>query len=64
MCSDDVGLPQASNVGRRECASLMAESYLTDTQFETACVLMICAREEVLLDFLRDSGESVGRMLP
>jgi len=62
-CSDDVGLPEASNVGRRECVSLMVESYLTDTQFETLCAHGL-GRGRSVLDFLLDSGETVGRVLP
>jgi hypothetical protein len=63
MCTDDVGLPQASNVGRIECVSLMVKSYLTDTQFEIVCYHDLC-RGSSVFDFLLDSGESVRRVLP
>ena len=62
-CSDDVAQPQASNAGRRECVSLMVESYLTDTQFETVCARGPC-RGRIVLGFLLDGRESVGRVLP
>lgn len=43
-CSDDdIGLPRASNVGGKECVSLMAESCLVDTQFETVCARGLCS---------------------
>jgi len=46
-CSDDVGITQASNVGRRECVTLVVESYLTDNQFETVCAPGLCRGRSV-----------------
>jgi hypothetical protein len=61
-CADDVGLPQASNVGRRKCVSFMVEWYLRDTQLETVCAHDLC-RERIALVLLRDNGAVVERVL-